>query len=152
MPVHCAVAPTSPEQIIAPSETNTEGPGYPLQPDHFRRRTSVDVPSRKHCRSPLGSHEALTRLALAPVERKMVRMLAHGFSPRIIAERLALGESSLRACLDSVFAKLAMSGQLGLLAGAEARDRRGSFSFVRKAHRLTASRNNPDPENEMQVA
>jgi hypothetical protein len=79
-------------------------------------------------------------------------MLAHGIGPRIIADRLALGESSLRACLDSVFAKLAISGQLGLLAGRESRDHRSSFSFIRKAHRLTAPQKNPDRENDMQAA
>jgi DNA-binding NarL/FixJ family response regulator len=82
----------------------------------------------------------------------MIRMLAHGISPRIVANRLGLGESSLRACLDSIFAKLAISGQLGLLASPEGRDHRSSFSFVRKAHRLIASGNNSDRENDMQVA
>jgi DNA-binding NarL/FixJ family response regulator len=116
----------------------------------------VDVPVRKTCRSPLGIRGALTRVDLAPIEKKVIRMLAHGASPRIIAERLALSESSLRACLDSVFAKLAISGQLGLLAGPESRDHRNSFSFIRKAHRLAAPRKNPDREpdreNDMQVA
>jgi DNA-binding CsgD family transcriptional regulator len=116
----------------------------------------VDVPVRKTCRSPLGIRGALTRVDLAPIEKKVVRMLAHGASPRIIAERLALSESSLRACLDSVFAKLAISGQLGLLAGPESRDHRSSFSFIRKAHRLAVPRKNPDREpdreNDMQVA
>jgi DNA-binding CsgD family transcriptional regulator len=92
----------------------------------------------------------LTRAALAPIEKKMVRMLAHGISPRIIANRLALSESSLRACLDSVFAKLAISGQLGLLTSAEDRNRRSSFSLVRLAHRL--AKKNSDRENDMQVA
>jgi len=112
----------------------------------------VDVSVRKTCRSPLGIRGALTRVALAPIEKKVIRMLAHGASPRIIAERLALSESSLRACLDSVFAKLAISGQLGLLAGPESKDHRSSFSFIRKVHRLTAPRKNPDRENDMQVA
>jgi hypothetical protein len=39
-----------------------------------------------------------------------------------------------------------------LLAGPECRDHRSSFSFIRKAHRLTAPRKNPDRENDMQVA
>jgi hypothetical protein len=43
-----------------------------------------------------------------------------------------------------------------LLAGQESRDHRSSFSFIRKAHRLTAPRKNPDREpdreNDMQVA
>lgn len=112
----------------------------------------MDVPVRKACRSPLGIRGSLTRVALAPLERKMIRMLAQGMSPRIIAERLALSESSLRACLDSVFAKLAISGQLGLLTTPEDRNHRSSFSFVRKAHRLAVSRNNSDRENDMQVA
>jgi hypothetical protein len=45
-----------------------------------------------------------------------------------------------------------MAGQLGVLASPEVRDHRSSFSFVRKAHRHTASGNNSDRENEMQVA
>ena len=112
----------------------------------------MDVPVTKTCRSPLGIRGGLTRVALAPIEKKVIRMLVHGASPRIIAERLALSESNLRACLDSVFAKLAISGQLGLLADPESRDHRRSFSFIRKAHRLTAPRKNPDRENDMQVA
>ena len=111
----------------------------------------MDLPRRNSCRSPLGSHTALARVELAPLERKMIRMLAHGASPRIIAERLALGESHLRACLDSVFGKLAMSGQLGLLAAPEIRDHRSSFSYLRKLHRASAPRNTPARENEMQV-
>ena len=75
-------------------------------------------------------------------------MLAHGVSPRIIAERLALGEDNLRTCLDSIFAKLAISGQLGLLA-AESRDRRSNFSQMRKTHRTL--RNSQDRKNEMHV-
>ena len=114
------------------------------KPVIFGWRISVDV--RRTCRSPRGIARALTRVALAPVEKKVIRMLARGASPRIIAERLALSESNLRACLDSVFAKLAISGQLGLLAGSESRDHRSSFSFIRKAHRLTAPRKNPDRE------
>ena len=76
-------------------------------------------------------------------------MLAHGVSPRIIAERLALGEDNLRSCLDSIFAKLAISGKLGLLAGPESRGRRSNFSQMRKAHR--ALRDNLDRKNEMHV-
>lgn len=87
--------------------------------------------------------------ALAPLERKMIRMLARGVSPRIIVERLALGEDNLRACLDSVFAKLAISGQLGLLAEPAGRDGR-NFSQVRTAHRLSRLRNDVDRKNEMQ--
>ena len=88
--------------------------------------------------------------ALAPLERKMIRMLALGVSPRIIAERLALGEDNLRACLDSVFAKLAISGQLGLLAGPASRDGRSNFSQLRTVHRLSRLRNDVDRKNEMQ--
>ena len=103
------------------------------------------------CRSFLCSHRALSRVVLTANERKMIRMLAQGVSPRIIAERLVLSEDNLRACLDSVFAKLAVSGQLGLLAGLECRDRCSNFSQMRNAHRLSALRN-PDRKNEMQGA
>lgn len=109
----------------------------------------MDFHGKKICRSSLCRQRALIPVALAPLERKMVWMLAHGVSPRIIAERLALGEDNLRACLDSIFAKLAMSGQLGLLAGPESRDRHTNFSQLRKAHR--ALRNNLDRKNEMHV-
>jgi len=58
----------------------------------------------------------------------MVRMLAHGISSRVMAERLALDEDNLRASLDSIFAKLAISGQLGLLTGLASRDGRSNFA------------------------
>ena len=109
----------------------------------------MQLPGRS-CRSSLYRHGAMIPSALAPLERKMIRMLARGVSPRIIAERLALGDDNLRACLDSVFAKLAISGQLGLLAGPASTDGRNNFSQVRKAHRLSRLRNDLDRKNAAQ--
>jgi hypothetical protein len=43
-------------------------------------------------------------------------MIADCASPQFIAQQLDLGEIQLRAGLDSVFAKLALSGRLELLS------------------------------------
>ena len=56
------------------------------------------------------------RSVLTRKEREMIRLIADGVSTRVIAPRLELGEIQLRTCLDSVFAKLAMSGRLVLLS------------------------------------
>jgi DNA-binding CsgD family transcriptional regulator len=56
------------------------------------------------------------RSVLTRKERAMIQLIAEGVSPRVMAPRLELEEIQLRACLDSVFAKLAMSGRLVLLS------------------------------------
>jgi DNA-binding CsgD family transcriptional regulator len=70
----------------------------------------------KGYRSRVSQTGAPTRIVLARKEREMIRMVADCASPQFIAQQLDLGEIQLRACLDSVFAKLAMSGRLELLS------------------------------------
>ena len=70
----------------------------------------------KGYRSRVSQTGAPTRIVLARKEREMIRMVADCASPQFIAQQLDLGEIQLRAGLDSVFAKLAMSGRLELLS------------------------------------
>ena len=70
----------------------------------------------KGYRSRVSQTGAPTRIVLARKEREMIRMVADCASPQSIAQQLELGETQLRADLDSVFAKLAMSGRLALLS------------------------------------
>ncbi len=107
------------------------GLGFSIEP--FGRGITVGVFQDKSCRSRLSGSGALPRIALAPKERDMIRMVAKGVSPRLIAQRLDLGESKLRASLDSVFAKLAMSGRLDLLSRREAKDHRRTFTWISEA-------------------
>jgi DNA-binding CsgD family transcriptional regulator len=64
----------------------------------------------------LSTADAMPRSVFTRKEREMIRLIADGVSPRVIAPRLELDQVQLRACLDSVFAELAMSGRLVLLS------------------------------------
>jgi DNA-binding CsgD family transcriptional regulator len=77
---------------------------------------SVDVLDDKGYRQHPSIAGTTPRGVLTRKERAMIQLIAEGVSPRVIAPRLELGEIQLRACLDSVFAKLAMSGRLVLLS------------------------------------
>ena len=70
----------------------------------------------KNYRSHVSQAGAPTRIVLTRKEREMIRMVADSASPQSIAQQLELGENQLTAGLDSVFAKLAMSGRLELLS------------------------------------
>jgi DNA-binding CsgD family transcriptional regulator len=80
------------------------------------RSMSVERLEGKGYRSRLSIAGAPSRIVLARKERAMIRMVADCASPQFIAQRLELEEMQLRAALDSVFAKLAMSGRLDLLS------------------------------------
>jgi DNA-binding CsgD family transcriptional regulator len=80
------------------------------------RSISVERIEGKGYRSRHSIAGAASRIVLARKERAMIRMVADCASPQFIAQRLELEEMQLRAALDSVFAKLAMSGRLGLLS------------------------------------
>jgi DNA-binding CsgD family transcriptional regulator len=77
---------------------------------------SIEVCEGKRYGHHLPTTGATPRSVLTRKEREMIRLIADGVSTRVIAPRLELGEIQLRTCLDSVFAKLAMSGRLVLLS------------------------------------
>jgi DNA-binding NarL/FixJ family response regulator len=80
------------------------------------RGTIVKTFEGKNYGSRPSAAGAPTRIVLTSKEREMIRMVADCASPHFITRHLELGEIQLRAALDSVFAKLAMSGRLGLLS------------------------------------
>jgi DNA-binding CsgD family transcriptional regulator len=79
-------------------------------------RMSMEVVAGNGYSHHLSTADAMPRSVFTRKEREMIRLIADGVSPRVIAPRLALDQVQLRACLDSVFAKLAMSGRLVLLS------------------------------------
>ena len=83
------------------------------------RGTSVKTFEGKNCGSRPSAAGAPPRIVLTGKEREMIRMVADCASPHFITRHLELGEIQLRAALDSVFAKLAMSGRLELLSREE---------------------------------
>jgi len=86
------------------------------KPTFLRGSTRVEVFERRKYRSRLSTAGAPARVFLASKEQEMIRMVADGVSPRVIARQLELREIEVRACLASIFEKLAISGRLELLS------------------------------------
>ena len=66
-------------------------------------------------------HEAATREtanALTPREIEIVRMVAQGLRNRVIAERLAISEGTVKVHLHNIYDKFAIDGRLELLLSA----------------------------------
>ena len=70
-------------------------------------------------KSRLSTARAPATVFLDSKEREMIRMMADGVSLRGIARRLELREIEVRACLASIFEKLAISGRLESLSPKE---------------------------------
>jgi DNA-binding CsgD family transcriptional regulator len=148
-------APDAEEISAHRNKLSPSGLGFSIEA--FGRRIAVGVFRGKSCRSRLSGSGAQPRIVLAPKEREVIRMVANGVSPRVIAQRLGLGESKLRASLDSVFAKLAMSGRLDLLSRRKAKDHHRTFAWIGKArpHRrfsLPPEVRHPRREHDKQIA
>jgi DNA-binding CsgD family transcriptional regulator len=127
-------APDAEEISAHRNKRSPSGLGFSIEP--FGRGVTVEVFEGKSCRSRLSGSGSLPRIVLAPKERDMIRMVANGVSPEAIVQRLHLRESNLRASLDSVFAKLAISGRLDLLSRQEAKDHHRTFAWIGKARPL----------------
>jgi DNA-binding CsgD family transcriptional regulator len=124
--VDCTLSPDAEEISAHRNKLSPSGLGFSIEA--FGRRIAVGVFRGKSCRSRLSDSGALPRIVLARKERDMIRMVANGVSPEVIVQRLHLRESKLRASLDSVFAKLAISGRLDLLSRQEAKNHRRTFA------------------------
>ena len=76
----------------------------------------LEVSAGSKYRSQLSIASEPAQVLLASNDKKLIRMVADGVSPRVIAQRLGIRETEVRASLDSIFEKLATSGRLKLLS------------------------------------